>query len=163
MVRYSFSTTICRFVPAHRQGVELTGRVVPVVRYSHRDRDRLREFFKTLFLVLAFASIFFPAVHAIEPPAIRTENGLRRLIVSGKPFLIPGGELGNSSAGTAAQADSILPKVAGMHITTAVIPVAPVEVAEPRVALVETVCRHSQRAGCSVIHVAGFHNGFSRR
>jgi beta-galactosidase GanA len=44
--------------------------------------------------------------------------------VGGKPFLILGGELGNSSAGTAAQADSILPDLAGMHLNTVLMPVA---------------------------------------
>src|SRR5438270_8955453 len=52
------------------------------------------------------------------------ENGSGQLIVKGQPFLILGGELGNSSAGTAAQADGIVPKLAAMHVNTALIPVA---------------------------------------
>ena len=36
---------------------------------------------------------------------IQAENGAGQLVVYGKPFLIRGGELGNSSAGTAAQAE----------------------------------------------------------
>src|SRR5260370_7704418 len=39
-------------------------------------------------------------------------QGSTQLIVSGRPFIIFGGELGNSAAGTAAQADDILPRVA---------------------------------------------------
>ncbi len=35
-----------------------------------------------------------------------------------------GGELGNSSAGTAAQADTILPRLAGLHFNTVLMPVA---------------------------------------
>ena len=31
-------------------------------------------------------------------PHLRTENGATQLVVSGRPFLIRGGELGNSSA-----------------------------------------------------------------
>jgi hypothetical protein len=41
------------------------------------------------------------ALHAAEPPQIRMQNGVGQLIVNGQPFLILGGELGNSSAGTA--------------------------------------------------------------
>ncbi|HEY4053237.1 MAG TPA: DUF5597 domain-containing protein, partial [Terriglobales bacterium] len=52
------------------------------------------------------------------------ENGTGQLIVNGQPFLILGGELGNSSAGTAAQADFIVPKLAGMHVNTILMPVA---------------------------------------
>jgi hypothetical protein len=39
-----------------------------------------------------------------EVPHITMENGTGQLIVSGEPILILGGELGNSSVGTAAQA-----------------------------------------------------------
>jgi beta-galactosidase GanA len=44
--------------------------------------------------------------------------------VGGKPFVILGGELGNSSAGTPAQADQILPRLAQAHINTVLMPVA---------------------------------------
>jgi len=47
-----------------------------------------------------------------------------QLIVGGRPFIIFGGELGNSAAGTAAQADDILPRVARAHINTVLMPVA---------------------------------------
>jgi len=64
------------------------------------------------------------ALHATELPHITTENGTGRLIVNGQPFLVFGGELGNSSAGTAAQADSIIPRLAAMHVNTVLMPVA---------------------------------------
>ena len=57
-------------------------------------------------------------------PAIQSQGNAQQLIVNGKPFLILGGELGNSSAGTAAQADVILPKLARMHFNTVLMPVA---------------------------------------
>ena len=63
-------------------------------------------------------------VVAAELPQIRMENGVGQLIVNGKPFLIFGGELGNSSAGTAAQADTILPNMARLHVNTVLMPVA---------------------------------------
>ncbi len=57
-------------------------------------------------------------------PSIRhTDNG-GQLLAAGRPYLILGGELGNSSAGTAAQADTILPKLAQMHLNTVLMPVA---------------------------------------
>jgi hypothetical protein len=52
------------------------------------------------------------------------ENGVGQLIVNGQPLLILGGELGNSSAGTAAEADAILPKLAALHVNTVLMPVA---------------------------------------
>jgi beta-galactosidase GanA len=72
--------------------------------------------------VLALASVL--GLHAAEPPRLRMENGAGQLMVNGQPFLILGGELGNSSAGTAAQADVILPKLAVMHVNTVLMPVA---------------------------------------
>jgi Domain of unknown function (DUF5597)/Beta-galactosidase len=61
---------------------------------------------------------------ATELPHIRMENGTGQLVVNGQPFLILGGELGNSSAGTAAQADEIVPKLARLHVNTILMPVA---------------------------------------
>jgi len=56
-------------------------------------------------------------------PHFRAENGAQQFVVHGKPFLILGGELGNSSAGTAAQATDVLsggPLYAGIGQYTAV-------------------------------------------
>lgn len=61
---------------------------------------------------------------AAELPKISKTGDSGRLIVNGKPYLILGGELGNSSAGTAGQADSILPRLAAMHVNTVLMPVA---------------------------------------
>jgi hypothetical protein len=59
-----------------------------------------------------------------ELPRISKSGDSGQLIVDGKPYLILGGELGNSSAGTAAQADSVLPRLAAMHVNTVLMPVA---------------------------------------
>lgn len=58
------------------------------------------------------------------PPAIRSAGGASQLLLDGKPFLILGGELGNSSAGTAAMADVILPRLATQHYNTVLMPVS---------------------------------------
>jgi beta-galactosidase GanA len=75
---------------------------------------------------LALAVVFacLAAAGAQTPPAVRLENGASQLIVQGKPYLMLAGELGNSSAGTAAQADSILPRLAGLHFNTVLMPVS---------------------------------------
>lgn len=57
-------------------------------------------------------------------PHIVHSNGSAELLLRGKPFLVMGGELGNSSAGTAAQADTILPRLAAEHFNTVLVPVA---------------------------------------
>jgi beta-galactosidase GanA len=63
-------------------------------------------------------------LHAAELPHIKMENGTGQLIVNGQAYLILGGELGNSSAGTQGQADLIVPKLARMHVNTILMPVA---------------------------------------
>ncbi len=73
-------------------------------------------------LYLLFLSV--SAALAADLPHFRAENGTQQLLVQGKPFLIRGGELGNSSAGTPAQADAILPALARMHVNTVLVPVA---------------------------------------
>jgi len=57
------------------------------------------------------------------PARIGYSAGSGELLLRGKPFLILGGELGNSSAGTAAQADAILPRLAAEHLNTLLMPV----------------------------------------
>jgi beta-galactosidase GanA len=61
---------------------------------------------------------------AAGPPRLRHSGGRAQLLLDGKPFLILGGELGNSAAGTAAQADAILPRLAARHFNTVLMPVA---------------------------------------
>jgi beta-galactosidase GanA len=73
-------------------------------------------------IVCLFLSM--PVLHPEELPHIRMNNESGQLIVRGEPFLILGAELGNSSAGTAAQADLIVPRLAAMHVNTILLPVA---------------------------------------
>jgi hypothetical protein len=64
------------------------------------------------------------AAQTSPAPAVRLDKASGELLVHGKPFVIFGGELGNSSAGTAAQADAILPSLARLHLNTVLMPVA---------------------------------------
>jgi hypothetical protein len=80
-------------------------------------------------LMCAFVST--PAYGQSERGArVRIDKASGQLLVEGKPFLILGGELGNSSAGTAQQADAILPEMVRLHLNTVLMPVA-WEQAEP--------------------------------
>jgi len=75
-------------------------------------------------LLLATSLFATPASRATDLPHIAKSAVGGQLIVDGKPFLMLGGELGNSSAGTAAQADTILPCMAQLHVNTVLMPVA---------------------------------------
>lgn len=78
-----------------------------------------------LYALLFASSLSIASVsNAKDLPRITKTEAGGQLIVDGKPFLILGGELGNSSAGTAAQADTILPRVAQLHVNTVLMPVA---------------------------------------
>lgn len=70
--------------------------------------------------------VLLPSLAIAQTPetAVRIDTVKKQLIVHGKPYLIFGGELGNSSAGTAAQADTILPAMAKLHLNTVLMPVA---------------------------------------
>lgn len=71
-------------------------------------------------------ALFFPRAYC-QPQGqmqVRVDKASGQLLVKGKPFLILGGELGNSSAGTSAQADVILPSMAKLRLNTVLMPVA---------------------------------------
>ena len=74
--------------------------------------------------VLAGCILGATITRAADVPAILKSATGGQLIVDGKPYLILGGELGNSSAETASQADTILPRLAQMHVNTVLMPVA---------------------------------------
>lgn len=65
-----------------------------------------------------------PLLAQTDIPTVRLHDGASQLLVHGRPYLILGGELGNSSAGTAAEADTILPRLARLHFNTVLMPVA---------------------------------------
>lgn len=58
------------------------------------------------------------------PRIVRQSGAAAQLLVDDRPFLMFAGELGNSSAATAAQADAILPRLAAQHFNTVLMPVA---------------------------------------
>ena len=60
---------------------------------------------------------------AASLPHLRFAHGTAQLIVHGRPFLIRGGELENSTAGTAAAANTVLPALARRQFNTVLMPV----------------------------------------
>ena len=81
--------------------------------------------FRTIGMSLTAISFFATILaSAASIPTIKKTEGGGYLFVDGKPYLILGGELGNSSAGTSAQADTILPRLAKLHLNTVLMPVA---------------------------------------
>ncbi len=76
------------------------------------------------FLLFLGALLGVTHLAAQEIPRVDRSQGSAQLIVGGRPFIIFGGELGNSATGTAVQADEILPRVAHFHINTVLMPVA---------------------------------------
>ena len=90
--------------------------------------SRLRHVRRSVAASLLSACFFGPLrpahLTAQEIPHLDRGHGSTQLIVAGQPFIIFGGELSNSSAGTAAQADRVLPRIARAHINTVLMPVA---------------------------------------
>jgi hypothetical protein len=63
------------------------------------------------------------AAPAKSMPALRRVHGAEQLFVDGEPFLVRGGELGNSSASDPAYLKPFWPKLAAMNLNTVIAPV----------------------------------------
>ena len=85
---------------------------------------RMKKRLNRLFAWTGVLALWAGAVPAAELPRMTHTQHASQLIVDGKPYVIFGGELGNSSAGTEAQADAILPRLAALHVNTVLMPVA---------------------------------------
>jgi len=58
-----------------------------------------------------------------EPPHLRRQGTATQLVVGGQPFLVRGGELGNSSSSSLEYMRPVWPKLAALKLNTVVIPV----------------------------------------
>src|SRR3954471_17615478 len=74
-----------------------------------------------LVAVLLAAAVILPAAGA--PAHLEKHGATQQLIVDGKPFLILGGELGNSSASSAVYMKEHWPRLAAMNLNTVLAPV----------------------------------------
>jgi len=72
---------------------------------------------------IALFSLLLTIAWGQSTPHLVNNNGYPELLVDGKPFLILGGELGNSSASDMAYMRPIWPKLKKMHLNTLVSPV----------------------------------------
>lgn len=60
---------------------------------------------------------------ALPVPHLEQQHGTTQIVVDGKPFLVRGGELENSSASSLTYLDTVWPKVVAMHFNTVLAPV----------------------------------------
>ncbi|MEK7256991.1 MAG: beta-galactosidase, partial [Bacteroidota bacterium] len=74
-----------------------------------------------LSLIIAIALFNLPLL--LAQPFLRKQGTTTQLVVHGEPFLVLGGELGNSSATDIAYLRPIFPKLKTMHLNTVLLPV----------------------------------------
>ncbi len=82
----------------------------------------LMKFARQLFLILVLASCAFS--QSSDIPHLEKRGNVTQLVVDGKPFLILGGELQNSSSSSLLYMQPIWPKLTAMHLNTVLAPVA---------------------------------------
>jgi hypothetical protein len=76
-----------------------------------------------LLLLLSTVAQFQLSIAQNSLPALRKQGDVTQFIVDGKPFIMLGGELGNSSASTIENMQAIWPKLKAMHLNTVLVPV----------------------------------------
>ena len=75
------------------------------------------------FIFLFLASLIgLPLMHAQQMPHWQKQGSATQLMVDGRPFLILGGELGNSSASSPQDIDRIFPKLKRTGLNTVLVP-----------------------------------------
>jgi len=84
---------------------------------------RLIESLTRIPLVVLIISGSCLILAAQQPPHLEKQGSATRLIVDGKPFLILGGELGNSSSSSVDYMRPIWPKLVKLHLNTVLMPV----------------------------------------
>jgi beta-galactosidase GanA len=73
--------------------------------------------------LMTLVAAMFAALAVAAPPKLEKHGDTQQLLVDGKPFLILGGELGNSSASSAAYMRPHWPRLKAMHLNTVLAPV----------------------------------------
>src|SRR5262245_63786313 len=74
-------------------------------------------------LVLVVSALLAAGTAAAAAPRLEKQGDTQQLIVDGKPFLILGGELGNSSASNLEYMKPHWPRLQAMHLNTVLSPV----------------------------------------
>jgi beta-galactosidase GanA len=83
---------------------------------------RRRPWLTVLVCAAALAAAAFSSA-AQTMPHLAPEHGATQIVVNGKPFLVRGGELENSSATSLKYLDSVWPRAEAMHFNTVIAPV----------------------------------------
>ena len=82
----------------------------------------IHQAFKSLALTVLSACCL-TAIYAQTPvPYLQKQGTATQLIVEGKPFIILGGELGNSTASSLKDMEQVYAKLKGMHLNTVLVP-----------------------------------------
>src|SRR5262245_15310083 len=74
-------------------------------------------------VVIGLTALPCAAAPQAYPPHLQPQGNTRQLVVNGAPFLVLGGELGNSSASSASYMAPHWPRLKQMHLNTVLAPV----------------------------------------
>lgn len=96
-----------------------------------KDRGRNRRLRGASGWLAALSSIVLSTAAVAEIPRLETQGSTQRLVVDGRPMLLIGGELGNSSASSQAYMARYWPKLKAMNLNTVLAPVS-WELIEPK-------------------------------
>lgn len=77
---------------------------------------------RMLAAALCCAAVSLPVAAKAPLPELKRVHGTTQLFVDGKPYLVRGGELNNSSASSAAFMAPIWPKLKAMNVNTVLVP-----------------------------------------
>ncbi|MFL6335546.1 MAG: DUF5597 domain-containing protein [Pyrinomonadaceae bacterium] len=91
-------------------------------RFARRVRRR-RLALAVACAVLSCCAPLVCSARQAEPPHLRRQGTATQLVVGGRPFLVRGGELGNSSSSSLEYMSPIWPKLEAHKLNTVVIPV----------------------------------------
>ena len=83
---------------------------------------RIKQVFFFLILITLFSNYLFVKAQTSSLPFLRKQGTATQLIVHGKPFLIRGGELGNSSSSSVEYMRPIWEKLVRMNLNTVLVP-----------------------------------------
>lgn len=116
-----FTFDSCPLAPGATARGKYSAILSPIVGPPRRGKNVLIAFATTLLLV-QFVTVA-PAQDTGPLPHVETTAGVTRLIVDGQPWLIRGGELGNSSASDLAYLKPHWPRLVELGLNTVLAPV----------------------------------------
>jgi len=123
------TTSLCPLLPGRyaRQHVNSASFAnTPATRSKHRNQKLNRAGVLAFLVSIASCgqSIGQPRNSSAVLPHLEKRGRATQLIVDGKPFLVLGGELHNSSSSSSEYMKPVWPQLAAMHMNTVVLPVA---------------------------------------